>query len=54
VLPIDYADTLKLLNEARKAVFYEGEDPDLEGQSLEDTAATVKSAVEQAEQVAAR
>lgn len=48
-LPINYADTLKLLNEARKAVFYEGEDPDLEDQSLEDIAATVESAVEQAE-----
>jgi predicted AAA+ superfamily ATPase len=53
VLPIDYADTLKLLNEARKAVFYEGENPDLGGQSLEDIASTVQSAVEQAEQVAA-
>jgi hypothetical protein len=53
-LHIDYTDTLKLLNEARKAVFYEGEDPDLGGQSLEDIASTVKSAVEQAEQVAAR
>jgi hypothetical protein len=36
VLPTDYADTLKLLNEARKAVFYEGEDPDLGGRSLAD------------------
>ena len=54
VLPTDYADTLKLLNEARKAVFYEGEDPDLGGQSLEDIASSVESAVQQAEQVAAR
>jgi len=54
VLPVDYADTLKLLNEARKAVFYEGEDPDLRGQSLEDIASTVESAVVQAEQVGAR
>lgn len=54
VLPIDYADALKLLNEARKAVFYEGEDPDLGGRSLEDIASTVESAVERAEQVAAR
>lgn len=54
MLPIDYADTLKLLNEARKAVFYEGEHPDLGGQSLEDIASTVESAVEQAEQVAAQ
>jgi len=54
VLPTDYADTLKLLNEARKAVFYEGEDPDLGGQSLKDIASTVESAVEQAEQVPAR
>ncbi|MGH2941422.1 MAG: hypothetical protein ACRDLN_01410 [Solirubrobacteraceae bacterium] len=54
VLPTDYADTLQLLNEARKAVFYEGEDPDLGEQSLEDIASIVESAVEQAEQVAAR
>lgn len=54
VLPTDYADMLKLLNEARKAVFYEGEDPDLGGQSLEDIASTVESAVEQAERVTAR
>lgn len=54
VLPTDYADALKLLNEARKAVFYEGEDPDLWGQSLEDIASTVESAVKQAEKVAAR
>ncbi len=54
VLPIDYADTLKLLNEARKAVFYEGEDPDLSGQSLQDIALSVESAVEHAEQMAAR
>jgi predicted AAA+ superfamily ATPase len=54
VLPTDYADALKLLNEARKAVFYEGEDPDLGGQSLEDIASTVESAVKQAEKVAAR
>jgi predicted AAA+ superfamily ATPase len=53
-LPVDYADTLKLLNEARKAVFYEGEDPDLGGQSLDDIALIVESAVEQAEQVAAQ
>lgn len=53
VLPINYADTLKLLDEARKAVFYEGEDPDLEGQSLADIASTVESAVEQAEQAVA-
>lgn len=50
VLPINYAGTLKLLNEARKAVFYEGEEPNLEGQSLEDIASTVESAVDQAEQ----
>jgi uncharacterized protein YutE (UPF0331/DUF86 family) len=53
VLPVNYADTLKVLNEARKAVFYEGEDPDLEGQSLEDIASTVESAVEQAERAVA-
>ncbi|MGI8728874.1 MAG: hypothetical protein ACR2LK_02595 [Solirubrobacteraceae bacterium] len=54
LLPTDYADTLKLLNEARKAVFYEGEDPDFGGQALEDIASTVESAVERAEQMAAR
>jgi hypothetical protein len=47
-------DTLKLLNEGRKAVFHEGEDPDLGGQSLEDIASTVESAVEQAERMPAR
>jgi hypothetical protein len=52
-LAVDYADTLKLLNEARKAVFYEGDDPDLGGQSLEDIASIVESAVSQAEEVAA-
>ncbi len=49
VLPIDYADTLKVLNEASKAVFYDGEDPDLKGQTLEDIASTVEPAVDQAE-----
>lgn len=49
VLPHDFSDTLRLLNEARKVATYEGDEPDLEGQSLEDIAADVESAVELAE-----
>jgi len=52
VLPHDYSDTLRLLNEARKVATYEGDEPDLEGQSLEDIAAEVERAVELAEQEA--
>jgi hypothetical protein len=50
VLPHDYSDLLGLLNEARKAATYEGDEPDLEGQSLEDIAAEVEAAVKLAEQ----
>ncbi len=53
VLSHDFSDTLRLLNEARKVATYEGEEPDLEGQSLEDIAAYVETAVELAEQEAA-
>jgi hypothetical protein len=49
VLPHDYSGTLRLLNEARKVATYEGDEPDLEGQSLEDIAAAVEGAVELAE-----
>ena len=49
VLPHDFSDTLRLLNEARKVATYEGDEPDLDGQSLEDIAADVESAVERAE-----
>jgi hypothetical protein len=52
VLAHDYSATLRLLNEARKLVTYEGGEPDLEGQSLEDIAADVEVAVERAEQEA--
>jgi hypothetical protein len=53
VLPHDYSDSLRVLNEARKVATYEGDEPDLEGQSLEDIAADVETAVELAEQEAA-
>ncbi|HEY1688541.1 MAG TPA: hypothetical protein VGF95_06705 [Solirubrobacteraceae bacterium] len=48
-LGVDVAATLRTLNEARKQALYEGEEPDLDGKSLEDLAAAVESAVEQAE-----
>jgi hypothetical protein len=38
------------LNEARKEAVYEGEEPDLDGQSLEDLAVNVEAAVELAEE----
>jgi hypothetical protein len=53
VLPRDYSDSLRLLNEARKVATYEGDEPDLEGQSLGDIAADVEIAVELAEREAA-
>jgi uncharacterized protein YutE (UPF0331/DUF86 family) len=53
VLPHDFSDTLRLLNEARKIATYEGDEPDLERRSLEDIAADVETAVELAEQEAA-
>lgn len=52
VVPNDYSDTLRLLNEARKFATYEGDEPDLEGQSREDIAIEVEAAVEVAEQEA--
>lgn len=45
----DVAATLRTLNEARKQALYDGEEPDLDGKSLEDLAAAVESAVERAE-----
>jgi HEPN domain-containing protein len=45
----DVAATLRTLNEARKQALYEGEEPDLDGKSLDELAAAVESAVEQAE-----
>jgi hypothetical protein len=38
------------LNAARKEAIYEGEEPDLDGQSLDDVAAEVEAAVELAEE----
>jgi len=53
VLPHDFSDILRLLNEGRKVATYDGDEPDLEGKSLEDIAADVLTAVELAEQEAA-
>jgi hypothetical protein len=50
LLRYDFSSTLDLLNEARKTAVYDGEEPDLEGKSLEDVAADVELAVELAEQ----
>jgi hypothetical protein len=48
-IPIDFAPTLRTLNNARKTAVYEGEEPDLGDQSLGDLAADVESAVDLAE-----
>lgn len=48
VLPKDLADLHRSLNEARKAVFYDGEDLDL-GVSIEDVLSDVEDAVVAAE-----
>jgi hypothetical protein len=53
VLPHDFSSTLRLLNEARKVATYEGDEPDLEGRSLEDIATDVEIAVGLAEKAAA-
>ena len=45
----DFGQVLRMLNDARKEAIYEGEEPELEGQSLEDVAADVETAVEIAE-----
>ena len=49
VLPHDYSGTLRTLNHARKKAIYEGDEPNLEDQSLEDVATNVESAVVLAE-----
>ena len=49
-LPHDFSDSLDTLNEALKVAVYEGDEPDLGDQSLEDIAADVETAVELAEQ----
>jgi hypothetical protein len=53
-LPYDFSDTLTVLNGARKTAVYEGEEPDLGDQSLEDLAGDVEAAVELAEKVGRR
>ncbi|HEY8304520.1 MAG TPA: hypothetical protein VIG42_08030 [Solirubrobacteraceae bacterium] len=45
----DFGPVLRTLNNARKEAVYEGEEPDLDDQSLEDLAADVETAVELAE-----
>ena len=52
VLSRDYSSLLRLLNDARKVVTYEGDEPDLDGRSLEALAADVETAVELAEKEA--
>ena len=49
MLPHDFSSALRLLNEARKVATYEGDEPDLEGQSLEDISTDVEIAVQLAE-----
>jgi hypothetical protein len=49
VLPKDLAPLHRLLNEERKAVFYEGEDPDLGDLPIEDVLEDLQTAVEIAE-----
>ena len=49
VLPKDLSDLHRLLNEERKAMFYEGEDPELGDLSIEDVLAEIETAVEIAE-----
>jgi hypothetical protein len=49
VVPKDLSDLHRLLNEERKGVFYEGEDPDLGNLSIEDVLVEVETAVKIAE-----
>lgn len=49
VLPTDLSELHQLLNEERKAMFYEGEDPDLGELSIEDVVHDVETAVRMAE-----
>lgn len=48
-----FADLHRLLNEERKAMFYEGEDPELGDLSIEDVLADIETAVGIAEAEAA-
>ena len=49
VLPQDLSGLHRLLNEERKAMFYEGEEPDLGDLSMEDVLIEIEKAVEIAE-----
>jgi hypothetical protein len=49
-ISFDFGPVLRTLNDARKEAIYEGEEPDLGGQSLEDVAADVETAVGIAEE----
>lgn len=49
VLPRDLSDLHQLLNEERKAMFYEGEDPELGELSIEDVLSEIETAVKIAE-----
>jgi hypothetical protein len=49
VLPKDLSDLHQLLNEERKAMFYEGEDPELGELSIEDVLVEIEIAVKFAE-----
>jgi hypothetical protein len=48
-IAVDFGPVLRTLNDARKEAIYEGEEPDLDGQSLGDVATDVEMAVELAE-----
>jgi biotin operon repressor len=49
LLPQDLSDLHRLLNEERKGMFYEGEDPELGDLSMEDVLSEIETAVEIAE-----
>jgi hypothetical protein len=49
ILPKDLSELHQLLNEERKAMFYEGEDPDLGELSIQDVLVEVETAVRMAE-----
>jgi hypothetical protein len=49
LLPKDLAGLHRLLNEERKGMFYEGEDPDLGDYSIKDVLVEIETAVEIAE-----
>ncbi len=49
LLPKDLSGLHRLLNEERKGMFYEGEDPDLGDYSIEDVLVEIETAVEIAE-----